>query len=186
MELVRFTAERKGNDALLQWATAQELNNAYFEVESSVDGRTFRAIGRVTGHGTGTQAQEYTLTDANLARYARSVVYYRLRQVDLDGTSSLSAVQTVQVPGVTSLLTALVFPNPTADQLTVRLSGPYGKAQGWLFDAQGRMVQELSRPLAAAAGSDIHLSVANLPTGVYTLRLVLDGQVLHQQLVVQH
>ncbi|WP_155832853.1 LamG-like jellyroll fold domain-containing protein [Hymenobacter swuensis] len=185
VKLVRFTAERKGNDALLQWATAQELNNAYFEVESSVDGRTFRAIGRVTGHGTSTQAQEYKLTDANLARYARSVVYYRLRQVDLDGTSSLSAVQTVQVPGVTSSLTALVFPNPAADQLTVRLSGPYGKAQGWLFDAQGRTVQELSRPLAAAVGSDIHLSVANLPTGVYTLRLVLDGQVLHQQIVVQ-
>jgi len=186
VELVRFTAERKGNDALLQWATAQERNNNYFEVESSVDGRTFRAVGRVTGHGTSNQPHEYTLTDANLARYARSVVYYRLRQVDMDGTSSLSAVQTVHVPNVVSALTALVFPNPAADQLTVRLSGPYGKAQGWLFDAQGRTVQELSTPLTTAAGSDIHLSVANLPTGVYTLRLVLDGQVIHQQVVVQH
>ncbi|RSK42378.1 LamG-like jellyroll fold domain-containing protein [Hymenobacter perfusus] len=186
VELVRFTAERKDNDALLQWATAQERNNNYFEVESSVDGRTFRAVGRITGHGTSNQPHEYTLTDANLARYARSVVYYRLRQVDMDGTSSLSAVQTVHVPNVASALTALVFPNPATNQLTVRLSGPYGKAQGWLFDAQGRTVQELSNPLTAAAGSDIHLSVANLPTGVYTLRLVLDGQVIHQQVMVQH
>ncbi|MBD2714347.1 T9SS type A sorting domain-containing protein [Microvirga sp. STR05] len=187
VELVRFTAERRGNNALLQWATAQELKNDYFEVESSVDGRTFRAVGRVTGHGTSSQPHSYQLTDADLARYARPVVYYRLRQVDQDGTSSLSSVQTVQVSGGASLLTAVVFPNPAADQLTVRLSQPYtGQAQGWVFDAQGRTIQELSRPLAADASPDINLSVSHLPNGVYTLRLVLDGQVIHQQIVVQH
>ncbi|MET4106732.1 LamG-like jellyroll fold domain-containing protein [Hymenobacter sp. UYP22] len=187
VELVRFTAERKANTALLQWATAQELNNDYFEVESSVNGRTFGAVGRVTGHGTSNQAHEYQLTDANLSRYGSPVVYYRLRQVDTNGNVSLSAVRTVQVPGVASALTAVVFPNPATDQLTIRLSSPYaGKAQGWLFDAQGRKVQELSQQLAAATSTDIPLSVKHLPNGVYTLRLVLDGQVLHQQLVVQH
>ncbi|QNH63077.1 LamG-like jellyroll fold domain-containing protein [Hymenobacter sediminicola] len=184
VELIRFTAERRNNDALLQWATAQELNNDYFEVESSVDGRTFRAIGRVAGHGTSSQPHAYQLIDVNLARYARSVVFYRLRQVDQDGTSTLSSVQTVLVPNEASSLTAVVFPNPAADQLTVRLSRPYtGKAQGWLFDTQGRTVQELNPPLATSP--DINLSVAYLPNGVYTLRLVLDGQVIHQQIVVQ-
>ncbi|RSK46853.1 Ig-like domain-containing protein [Hymenobacter rigui] len=187
VELVRFTAERKGNDALLQWATAQERNNAYFEVQSSVDGRTFWAVGRVMGQGSSNQGRAYSLTDQNLGRYGRALIYYRLRQVDTDGTASFSGVQTVQVPRVATDLTVSVFPNPTADQLTIRLSNAYmGKAQGGLFDAQGRLVQELSHQLAAATSLDIPVSVQHLPTGVYTLRLILNGQVLHQQVVVQH
>ncbi|MCA8829181.1 LamG-like jellyroll fold domain-containing protein [Hymenobacter pini] len=187
VELVRFTAERKGNDALLLWATAQERNNAYFEVESSVDGRTFRAVGRVTGQGSSNQGRAYSLTDQNLGRYGRALIYYRLRQVDTDGTTAYSGVQTVQIPRVATDLTVSVFPNPTAGQLTIRLSDAYtGKAQGGLFDAQGRLVQELSHQLATATSLDIPVSVQHLPTGVYTLRLILNGQVLHQQVVVQH
>lgn len=88
VELVSFTAEALGADALLKWATASEKNNDRFEVEASADGRSFRRIGQVPGHGSSTQPHTYQLTDAAIARYGASVVYYRLRQVDADGTAS--------------------------------------------------------------------------------------------------
>ncbi|RTQ47180.1 T9SS type A sorting domain-containing protein [Hymenobacter gummosus] len=183
VELKSFTAERVGEDGLLRWTTAQEKNNAYFEVESSADGQQFRSIGRVTGNGTSTVAREYQLTDRNLSRYGRSVVYYRLRQVDQDGTEHESAIVTLAVPQ--QELTAEVFPNPAADQLTIRVAGlGAAKVQAQLYDAQGRLVQRLTQ--AVTNGSDIQASVKELPNGVYTLRLLLPDRVLHRSIVVQH
>ncbi|MDO7854743.1 glycine-rich protein [Hymenobacter sp. CA1UV-4] len=97
VELTRFTAEPQGDDALLQWATASEKNNDHFEVEASADGHAFRRIGTVAGHGTSTQPQQYQLVDKAIARYAADPVYYRLRQVDVDGTVSYSPVRQVRV-----------------------------------------------------------------------------------------
>nr|GFC52427.1 hypothetical protein [Tanacetum cinerariifolium] len=78
--LVSFTAERLGTDGLLKWTTASELRNDHFEVESSLDGSTFRLLGRVASAGTSSQAHSYQFIDKNLARYAAPLVYYRLRQ----------------------------------------------------------------------------------------------------------
>ncbi|MCC3156310.1 Ig-like domain-containing protein [Hymenobacter sp. 15J16-1T3B] len=181
--LVRFTAERTGEDGLLRWTTAQEKDNAYFEVESSADGRTFRPVGRVEGHGTSTAPHDYRLTDRALARYGAPVVYYRLRQVDTDGSAHLSDVVALQLAETAA--TAEIFPNPTADQLTVRLRGlDAGQAQAQLFDAQGRLVYQF--PSAARSGSDLRTAVGHLPSGVYTLRLTLPGRVLHRSVVISH
>ena len=95
VELIRFTAESRGADALLRWATASERNNDRFEVEASADGRPFQRIGQVADQGSSAQPREYQLTDPNIARHAASPVFYRLRQVDADGTFSYSPVRTV-------------------------------------------------------------------------------------------
>ncbi|WP_170172657.1 beta strand repeat-containing protein [Hymenobacter rigui] len=164
VELVRFTAERKGNDALLQWATAQERNNAHFDVESSADGRTFRAVGRITGHGTSTQPHEYQLTDKNLARYGTTVVYYRLRQVDLDGTVAYSSVQVI-TRAVESRPALTLAPNPTQGTATLQGATPDTSVQ--VYDAVGRLVLTTR---TAADGSARLVLPAALPTGVYVVR----------------
>jgi Concanavalin A-like lectin/glucanases superfamily/Bacterial Ig-like domain/N-terminal domain of BNR-repeat neuraminidase/Secretion system C-terminal sorting domain len=179
VELTRFTAVRQGEDGLLRWATAQEKNNAYFEVQSSADGQQFRSIGRVTGSGSTTSAREYQLVDRNVSRYGRSVVYYRLRQVDTDGSAHESSIVSLAVP--LKELTAEVFPNPATDQLTIRVAG-LGTAK--VFDAQGRLVQRLQQSVTDS--SDIQASVKTLPNGVYTLRLLLPDRVLHRTVVVSH
>ncbi|MCC2546272.1 cadherin domain-containing protein [Hymenobacter sp. BT175] len=188
VELVRFAAARRGADALLRWTTASELNCAYFEVESSLDGRSFRPVGRITGAGTTTQVRNYELVDADLARYAASLVYYRLRQVDTDGTAHLSTIVPLKLssdPG--QVVTAVVFPNPAADQLTVRLEGlSAGPVQARLYNAQGKLVLTLEQLSGGQAVLDLSASVRHLPTGVYSLRLVLPDRVLHRPVVVSH
>lgn len=166
VELVSFVAERRGEDALLTWATASEKNNAYFAIESSADGRTFRELGQLPGHGNTSQRQEYAFTDHNLARYSAKLVYYRLRQVDLDGTSTYSPIRTVE-PGADAAPQLLAYPNPAHDAVRVRLLGPAATAPLLVFDALGRQVRTQPAPLA---GTETMVPLTGLPTGVYVLR----------------
>jgi hypothetical protein len=161
VELLRFTAEPQGANALLRWATASEKNNDRFEVEASADGRTFRRIGQVPGHGTTTQAHEYQLVDLAIARYAANPVYYRLRQVDADGTAGYSPVRTVAVSGKLELA---LFPNPTSGAAT--LSGAEPGAAVTVFDAVGRLVLALP---ADAAGTAALVLPTGWATGVYVV-----------------
>ncbi len=165
VELARFTAEPLGPDALLRWATASERNNDRFEVESSTDGRTFQRIGQVAGQGSSTQPHAYSLLDRNLARYAVALVYYRLRQVDTDGTAAYSPVRTVAVTAGPAVLA--LFPNPTTDR-AVTLTGAQPGAAVTVFDAVGRLV--LAIP-ADTAGTAALMLPAGVATGVYLVRV---------------
>ena len=162
VELTRFTAEAQGADALLRWSTASEKNNDRFEVEASADGRTFRRVGQVPGHGSSTQPHNYQLVDPAIARYAASPVYYRLRQVDADGTFSYSPLRTVAVGALAGLA---LFPNPT--QRAATLTGAEPGAAVTVFDAVGRLVLTLP---ADAAGTAMLSLPDGLATGVYVVR----------------
>jgi hypothetical protein len=171
--LVAFTAQAQGPDGLLRWTTASELRNDYFVVESGVDGVAFQALGKVAGHGTSAQAHDYQQLDRSLARYGVSTVYYRLRQVDLDGTATYSPVRTLAVGQTTGWL-AQVYPNPSAATAALTLllrTGQAGPATLTLTDVLGRQLgqQQLSLPQGESswplAGS------AQLATGVYLLRV---------------
>ena len=93
VELTDFTAQWSGEDAMLEWQTASELNNSHFEVQRSRDGDQWKVLDEVEGHGTTTQAQRYGYVDA-LAREAATEgrLFYRLEQFDFDGTSAYSPV----------------------------------------------------------------------------------------------
>jgi hypothetical protein len=162
VELTRFTAEPLGEDALLKWATASEKNNDRFEVEASADGRTFRRIGQVAGHGSSSQPHDYQLVDPAIVHYAANPVYYRLRQVDADGTFAYSPVRTVAVRGLVGLA---LFPNPTKRAAT--LTGAESGLAVTVFDALGRLVLTLS---ADAAGTAVLALPDGLATGVYVVR----------------
>ena len=164
VELVRFTAELLGADAPLRWATASEKNNDHFEVEASADGRTFRRIGQMAGHGSSAQPHEYQLVDPAITRYAASLVYYRLRQVDQDGTFSYAPVRTVAVGGQAELA---LFPNPTTARAAT-LTGALPGTTVTVFDAIGRQVLVAT---ADAAGTAALLLPAWHATGMYVVRV---------------
>jgi hypothetical protein len=176
--LTSFTAEHLGADGLLKWTTASELRNDHFEVESSIDGSTFRHLGRVAGAGTSGQAHSYQFVDKDLARYAAPLVYYRLRQVDADGTSTYSPVRTVAVPLEGGFLVQ-VYPNPSTPGAAVALSirtGQAGPAMLRLTDVLGR---ELSQQQASVPAGTTTLPLpeaGQLATGVYLLRVQQGGQ----------
>jgi hypothetical protein len=171
--LTSFTAEPRGADALLKWTTASERNNDRFEVEASADGQQFRRIGTVAGHGTTTQAHDYQLTDPAIAHYAADPVYYRLRQVDLDGTASYSPVRAVRVVDLPDFA-AQLYPNPArggeALGLLIRTTAP-GPARWQLLDALGRTLASQETVLPAGATTLPLAAASALATGVYVVRV---------------
>ena len=170
--LVRFAAQCQQQEGLLTWATASETHNAYFEVESSADGVTFHALGRVVGAGTTSQAHTYQFADADLARYATTTVYYRLRQVDTDGSSTYSPVRTVALP--TGAGAVATFPSPLAagQRLTLQLNVPQaGLASLLVTDALGRTVLQQPLDLRASPTTITLPQAAQWTPGVYALRV---------------
>lgn len=94
IELTRFTARPENFGVTIRWTTASERNNSYFEVERSADLVNFESIARVVGAGNSFQNIDYEAFDPN-PLFGTS--YYRLRQVDMDGSSTLSDVESVYI-----------------------------------------------------------------------------------------
>ncbi|OON70675.1 beta strand repeat-containing protein [Hymenobacter sp. CRA2] len=159
--LVQFTAEPAGPGTVrLAWATAQEQRSAYFDVERSLNGQHFVAIGRVAAAGTSTNRRTYALHDEQLPAGA-SLFYYRLRQVDTDGTAAYSPLKAVRVAAAGLTLA----PNPAHCATMVRGAAPGAPVQ--LLDALGRPVLITH---ADAAGTAAWQLPAGLPGGVYLVR----------------
>jgi uncharacterized repeat protein (TIGR01451 family) len=180
--LARFEASARQADAILGWATAQEQNSRSFAVERSLDNRSFTEIGTVAAHGTSTVAQQYAYRDANAASLG-GPVYYRLRQVDLDGTATYSPVRTVAFAAGASAPQLRLYPNPATEQLHVALTGLVAPgAKLGVYSVVGQAV--LGAQLGAASQAD--LSLAGLPAGTYVLRVTLpDGSTKHAPFVKQ-
>ncbi|MDX2284283.1 MAG: T9SS type A sorting domain-containing protein [Bacteroidia bacterium] len=124
VEWVYFDVQPSGSDAALTWATASELNSDYFEVERSGDGRNFEARGRVEAAGVSNEILAYQFRDAGAARAASGSLFYRLRQVDVDGQFAYSStVELMLSPENAGGLTLRVFPNPATEEARIRLSG---------------------------------------------------------------
>ena len=87
VELIHFSARNKTNDVELTWITASETDNSHFVVERSIDGESFDPISTIYGQGTKLSTTQYKYEDKTPALGNN---YYRLRQVDLDGTFEYS------------------------------------------------------------------------------------------------
>lgn len=169
--LTRFEAVAAQYDALLTWTTASELNSHHFAIERSLDGSTFEPVGSVPGQGSTVQATNYRFVDLGAGRRGSDVVYYRLRQVDTDGTATLSPVRIVQFARATRADVAL-YPNPAPGHTTLDLTGlPAGSYQVQVLDLLGRVVRHLT-----LAGLDKHpLPVQELASGSYVVRVLGDN-----------
>ena len=167
--LSAFTAQVAGPTAVqLAWTTASEKNNAGFTVERSVAGQPFKAVGTVPGVGTSTAAHTYTLLDAKLPAEA-TLLYYRLRQTDLDGTNTYSPVRTILFSAAKQVLPAqlLAYPNQAHQTVQVRWLGPATTAPLEVYDALGHLVRTQATPTNE---QETVLPLAGLPSGLYILR----------------
>ena len=157
VELVNFSVKADKNDAVLSWTTASEKDNAYFAVERRMDGQEFTEIGRVKGNGTTAQTMRYVFTDKDLAS---GIFYYRLRQVDGNGTAKYTAIQSVKIQN--GLKTISIYPNPTTDLIFVQNASTI--EAGVLTDNLGRVVQSFKIVPQ-------QISLSDLSAGIYFLKI---------------
>ena len=172
VELIRFETAAKGASVILTWATASEKNSAYFDVQRSATGSAYETLGRVTAQGSSSSLHTYKFMDA---RPLTSLAYYRLRQVDIDGTTAHSPVATVRAHVETGTDTRAA-PNPTTG--LVLLPAGLGPTQYRLLDIMGRTV--LQGPVASSG----QLDLSPLPRGTFWLELT-DAAGRHVQRLVR-
>jgi hypothetical protein len=162
--LVSFTGHRKTAGVALTWQTAAEINNRGFALQrrSSTEA-AFRTLDLVPAKGTPAGPATYAYLD--LAAPAE-MVYYRLQQQDLDGTTTYSGVVAVAAaPAATPVLQATPVPAHDVVRVTAPATFPAASVLE-LLDSRGRVV--LRQPLLVQT----QLTMAALPAGVYFLRAV--------------
>ncbi|MDB5235873.1 MAG: C-terminal target protein [Hymenobacter sp.] len=164
VELTDFTATAEGKATVrLAWATATEKNSALFEVERSLNGTAFDRIGGVPAAGNSSAPRSYVLLDAKLLAGV-ALLYYRLRQVDADGTFTYSPMRAVALSGGTPSSELTLAPNPGR---STTLAGVQVGATVEVYDALGRLVLTAK---ADVTGKAALLLPANLTSGVYVVR----------------
>jgi 1,4-alpha-glucan branching enzyme len=156
VELMTFEGKLQNNDALLTWTTASEKNNSRFEIERSVDGNDFVKVGVVKGKGNATTLSKYDFTDKNLSK---GTLYYRLRQVDLDGKSELSNVISLSVNKNTKIK---IYPNPTSEKLSILTENTEGPLS---------VIDQLGRAVLSFNNVPNEINISALPSGIYFLRI---------------
>jgi hypothetical protein len=170
VELSAFTAKRSGSSAVLNWTTASETNNSGFRVQHAVGGGAFESVGWVDGAGNSSTSQSYSLTVDDLSPGTHR---FRLKQVDFDGTTHLSEVETLALKPSGAVAVRFDGRTPitgrTPVTITPRESGPVTVS---LYDVLGRRVETLhSGRVTANQQLQVAVDGAALAAGTYFLRV---------------
>jgi len=176
IELLYFNATKSGNEVLLEWVTASEENNDFFEVEVSNDGIDYKAVGLVQGAGTTNIQQSYSVIHPNPSL---GYNYYRLKQVDFDGAYTYSEVRLVDFEGREGIH---IFPNPARDFVSIVNSTDERIEKLNLYNIQGQLLRTLN-----SSGKELiqGLDVSSLASGVYMIQYDLGNKSMTEKLVVQ-
>lgn len=157
VEWLTIDAQLVGNgNVQLVWTTASEINNHYFEVERAVDSRSFQKVGRIYGQGDAETSQTYPFEDQD---FPAGRLYYRIKQVDLDGTYSYSP--TVEV---------LVTDQPTINVVTeaaaiaIHSDKELEKVECWSIT--GTLIGSVK-----PQSQSYRWTTAHLPAGIYLLKV---------------
>jgi trimeric autotransporter adhesin len=158
--LLNFKASVTSNKSvLINWSTANEINNQLFVLEKSIDGVHFVAIDSVLGAGNTTIHHNYTSVDAIPFE---GINYYRLKQIDTDGKTTFSNVISIDVNRA-AINYFTVYPNPVGNQLTLNINAKSEQiAKLIITDIFGRPIKV----------SSIHLSRGNQQNQVTISELV--------------
>lgn len=184
VELTSFSARLKGADAMLKWTTATETNNFGFDVERSADRERWQRVGFVPGHGNSASPKDYAFTDEGAALVA-PLLYYRLKQIDRDGTTENSAVAEVRA-GATGFELAQNYPNPFAGATTLNYSLQQDEHVTLrLYSLLGNKIAVLAEGLRSAGSHALALDPGSLglQPGRYLCVLRAGGHIQTQTLV---
>ncbi len=168
IELIEFTAVRNHDKVLTRWSTASEKNNAYFVVERSEDGIGYTAVAIVEGAGYSSRVRNYNAYDQSPLW---GTAYYRLKQVDFDGSYEYSPIVSVDV---FNELQVKINPNPVkeGDVVSLTISQPlHSELQVEVTTLSGLIVYQESFSAAEQVKNTYALDQFHPGPGIYLLRL---------------
>ena len=183
VRLIEFRGNAIVRDVKLDWSTASESNNKGFEVQRSVDGRTWITIGFVPGAGNSSVVKQYTYTDRNLAN---GKYLYRLRQVDFDNQFSYSGIINISISDKLNSSLGQNYPNPFNGTTII----PYtisttSHVRITILDMHGRTVKVMEEGQRKAGQYNVQLTLGELRKGVYFYRMDADSFSSTRKMIIQ-
>jgi len=178
IELISFTAKENDLSIMLEWSTAYEKDNDYFLLERSNDGKRFSEIHRINGRNGGSVTNHYTHLDE---QPIMGLSYYRLTQVDYDGSIYHSPIVSVKLENGEGFL----YPNPVAAGQTLTFRGDIkGDATVSIIDVSGKLVSSFPVTLSGRY-ENISIPTRNLAVGLYTVVVEKESHKITSRLFVK-
>lgn len=181
VEWLSFEAIWQGLDASLSWQTASEINNDFFVIERSLDGKNFTAIAQVPGSGNSSSIVSYSYFDKDAMLNAGKFVYYRIKQVDYNLESSYSATLRLALDPFTGIQ---ISPIPASNHITVSVDQEQlhsDNVEIMIYNSLGTLVQANTYK----AQSAINVELNGLPSGWYILALKSEDAVYLKRLIIE-
>jgi len=170
VELTSFTGNVNNlGQVILNWETATEVNNKGFEIERRTETSEYSTVGFVAGYGTTTEPRSYIYTDVTAEN---GINYYRLKQVDFNGTYEYSSEIEVEINGPLTFDLAQNYPNPFNPSTSIKYSVPEsGNIRLSVLNIVGEEVAVLAEGFSQAGSFEVTFDASNLSTGVYLYKL---------------
>lgn len=171
-----FKGIKQESGVSLNWATASEINSDYFNIERSTDGKNFSSIAKVKAAGNSLKAITYNYYDKEALQLGVSAVYYRLNQIDLDGSNEYSPMILINLNDEKSIYVQSVLPNPFKNNLEISFASP-SEMQVLVEVTNIKGEKLLSKTINTEAGSQkVYLPEADqFAEGIYFLKLSTNG-----------
>ena len=180
VEIINFNAVEQNSKVILNWTTASESNNLYFEIEKSTNGIQYKPIGKVEGIGTTSQTNHYNFTDIGPFTETN---YYRLKQVDVDSRAKYSAVLTFKLNN--KLKKSInISSNPVTDLINIRVSSD-AATNGIIriVNDLGQTIYQQSQRLVKGENLFTINGLQNLSRGIYSAKVVIDGDIFSTRFI---
>ena len=173
VELTSFAATSNNSEVVLDWSTATEINNSGFEIERSADNKDFQRIAFIEGKGTTSERVNYSYVDGSVEN---GTYFYRLKQVDFDGTFEYSSVVEVEVIAPAEFALEQNYPNPFNPTTTIKFSVPtQANVTIKLYNTLGQQVAQVLNSTFDAGRHSVEFNASNLTSGVYLYSVEASG-----------
>jgi hypothetical protein len=166
VELAFFSGVLNGNEIELRWRTETEVNNYGFDIESTKDNSDWFTIGFVEGHGNSNSPKQYSFVDNDISLSGE--YYYRLKQIDNDGTYEYSDVVSVEVTVPNKFYLSQNYPNPFNPTSRIDFSLPEKQMTSLkVYNLMGELVSELVNEIREPGSYSVIFDATELPSGIY-------------------
>jgi len=172
VSLISFDAKLIKDYVELNWATASETNNDYFIVQRSLDNKIFEDIDRIEGNGNSNIIIEYNSYDMNLPS---GIIYYRLKQVDYDGTTDYSNVVAIRNYKDKEVR---IFPNPSNGNINIETQEAIDVV---IYSVSGQQIANYH----FEAKSNNKIDISDKPKGVYFLTYISNDESIIKKLIIK-
>jgi hypothetical protein len=168
-----FNAQKQANNAILNWEVGNELQSKNYEVQRSINATDYKSVGTLDNTNRG----NYSFTDVDVNKLGVDVLYYRIKQTDINGRFIFSDVRTLKLNDRSTEIT--IYPNPAVEGFYLTLPSPQnGKVKLTLTAADGKLVAV--KELNASQANNYYFDIKKnfVTNGQYNLQIIQDGKVI--------